>query len=284
MARLPFRISAVLAVLCTAIPVAGAMPAQAVPLRLYGSCRQVHQLIPAAPDGTYLLYNNNILFTAYCHDMATNPSEYVDLADTGPDINFSQYTAGGASPGTSVRTAFTKLRVDPATLTVDIGDLAFASSTGSLRHGSTTVTSMPYGVAMSCTARADGVADIDLRDTPFRVDDAFAAGGFNAAGTATVSPAGQTVDLRGGGYCGWEMPVPVRYNPFNPSPGAYNLTLACAQNGVVRARLQVCLRLSNPAALTMRTRRIAGRPVVIVRHDGREVAALRPDGRIHSVT
>lgn len=74
--------------------------------------------------------------------MAGTPREYLDLAATGENQNFSQYTAGGASPGTNI---------DPTTLTVDVGDLTFATSTGKLQHSSVTrgpsspyVTSMPY--------------------------------------------------------------------------------------------------------------------------------------------
>ncbi len=163
-----------------------------------------------APDGDYLLYNSGNLFTVYCDDMSSNmPREYIDLVKTGYGANFSQYTAGGASPGTNVRTMFRKLRINPASLTVDIGDLTFASSTGSLKHsGSVKVTSMPYGVAMSCTApqAANGTGNIDLRYTPFQVNNAFTVGGSNAKGSAAVTQNKQLVNLSGGGYCGWITP------------------------------------------------------------------------------
>src|SRR5262249_24465071 len=99
-----------------------------------GSCQGVRTFAPNAPDGDYLLFNNGRLITVYCADMSTAPKEYIDLGRTGPNVNFSQYTAGGASPGTSVRTTFTKLRIDPATLKADSGDRAFAASAGSLLH------------------------------------------------------------------------------------------------------------------------------------------------------
>ncbi|MFL6054038.1 MAG: GON domain-containing protein [Actinoallomurus sp.] len=247
---------------------------------MFSSCQDIHRAIPIARDGTYLLFNNGNIFTVYCSRMATiMPSEYIDLARTGQNVNFSQYTAGGASPGTNVRTTFTKLRVDPRTLTVDIGDQTFATSTGSLRHGSTTVTSMPYGVAMSCTSKANGLGNIDLQDTPFRVDNTFATGGFKASGSATPSPSGQVVDLRGGGFCGWTMSVPELYNPFNPSPGTYHLKVNCAQNGVLPAHRQICVHLGGTAGLTTQVRRDGGRPSVIVWQDGRPVAASGLDGR-----
>ncbi|GAA0321679.1 hypothetical protein NE235_18900 [Actinoallomurus spadix] len=284
MAVSSIRKTALLAALCAALPVAGGAPAHAAaPIQLFNSCQDVHQAIPIARDGTYLLYNNGNIFTAYCHHMATAPAEYIDLARTGQAVNFSQYTAGGASPGTSVRTAFTKVRVDPKSLTVDIGDLTFATSTGSLRHGGTTVTGMPYAVAMSCTAQPNGVGNVDLQDTPFRVDNAFAAGGFNASGSAAPSANGQVVNLHGGGYCGWVTPAPALYNPFNAGPGMHHLRVSCAQNGVLPARRRLCLHLGGPSGLTTQVRRERGRVLVIVRHNGRPVAASDIAGRIHAV-
>ncbi len=87
--------------------------------------------------------------------MAGTPREYLTLMNTGGDFNFSQYTAGGATPGypsprESVRTNYYKIRIDPETLLVDIGDGTFSITTGTLWHSETTrgqiypVYSMPY--------------------------------------------------------------------------------------------------------------------------------------------
>ncbi len=67
---------------------------------------------------------------------------------SSPTSNSSEYVAGGASPGTTVRTAYTRLRLDPTTLTVDTGDQRFATSTGELTHDPDTVKAMPHAVAM----------------------------------------------------------------------------------------------------------------------------------------
>ena len=89
-----------------------AIPAQAAPVpgssvHFYSSCGDIHRHLVKAPDGDYLLYNSGNLFTVFCADMSSNmPREYIDLVKTGYGANFSQYTAGGASPGTSVRTSF----------------------------------------------------------------------------------------------------------------------------------------------------------------------------------
>lgn len=218
------------------------------------SCKDIHTTFPFAPDGVYpVLTGDKTLLTVFCHDMAGEPRDYLELARTSEDANFSQYTADGASPGTDVRTSFTKLRIDPATLTVDIGDLTFATSTGRLQHSSKTrgpsspfVTSMPYGVAMSCTARPDGVANINLQGTPFVVEDTFGIRGSNGSGSANVSQDKQTVDLNGGGYCGWISPTPTIDLGYNTPPGTFSLNLACAPSDLQAAqpRNQFCIKLS----------------------------------------
>jgi hypothetical protein len=190
------------------------------------NCTNIRAADPDAPDGEYVIHPNGMEFTVYCHDMADEPCEYLTLNNTGPNINFGQYTAGGASSGSNVRTVYEKVGIDPETLLVNIGDQTFASSTGSLWHGSTQVTSMPYGVAADCRGSGSntGVANIDLRGTPFAVDDPFCVGGYNPAGSATFSYDDQVVDLRGGGYCGWITPAPWMYNPYN-AVGGFRLDL-----------------------------------------------------------
>jgi hypothetical protein len=158
---------------------------------------------------------------------------YIVLPNVGGSSNFSEYTAGGASPGMSVITHYSALRIDPIpvrrsplTFRVNIADQTFASSTGSLCHSSSAtscpagqaVTSMPYGVAMDCMGggSASGMANIDLRGTPFHVAHTFSTQGFVPGGSATfLTPS--VVDLTGGGYCGWNAPAPTD-NPFNTNP------------------------------------------------------------------
>ena len=246
MSKFPLRRSALVLALAIAFPLVGtvatahASSQQAFP----SSCAEIHNQNPKGTDGNYALYNDNTLFTVYCYDMSGTPREYITLAQTGANANYSQYAAGGASPGTNVRTMFTKLRIDPATLTVDIGDLTFATSTGSLNHGGTAVTRMPYGAAMSCVAPGDaaGAGNINLEGTPFQVGATFALGGYLPAGSAVISPDNQQVSLAGGGYCGWITPSPAMYNPFNPSPGEYHLQLNCATINFIPATNQLCAK------------------------------------------
>jgi hypothetical protein len=225
-----------------AVPLPPAVPAPSL-----ANCAGVHALVPFAPDGDYVLVTDHTILTVYCHDMAGTPREYVTLPNTGPDQNFSQYTAGLASRGTNVRTSYRKVRIDPATLRVDIGDTTFASSTGSLVHSNsgTVVTTMPYGEAMSCTYRPDGVGNIDLRGTGLQVIDPFIVRGFPApVGAATFSADKQVVDLAAGAYCGWISAAPEG-PPYNTTPGDFRLDLACVapSAGLLTAILaarQVC--------------------------------------------
>ena len=204
------------------------------------NCSDVKAANPSAADGAYQIVLDGAALTVYCADMSSTPQEYISLAMTAAGENFSHYTAGGDATGTDVRTSYTKLRINPVpvstsplTVAVDIADETFSSTTGSLSQGSTPVTSMPYAIAMACTdAFVDsGIANLDLRGTPFTIVNTFQDGGFLAAGTATVvSP--QVVNLTGGGFCGWEAPA-AEFNPFNMNAG-YDLQLEVDQDVAVR--------------------------------------------------
>ncbi|MCY1042359.1 GON domain-containing protein [Corallococcus sp. bb12-1] len=190
------------------------------------SCQDIKNGWLEAPDGDYTLYvsgDASAPWTVYCHGMAGTPTEFLTLARTEAGANSSRYNAGGASPGTTVRTAFTRLRIHPLTLKVNTADQTFATSTGSLRHSPDTVTSMSYGVAMSCN-RTLAQANIDLRDTPFAVPRGQLvpwAGGTAGSG-AVYSEQDQVVSLLGGGYCGF-VGIAGIVNPYNQNGGLLQL-------------------------------------------------------------
>jgi hypothetical protein len=168
--------SVLLAVVVVAVVGAALASPQGGPV----SCQDIRDNNPSAADGDYTIWPNNQEFVVYCHDMAGTPREYLTLVNTGGFYNYAQYTAGGASPGTTVTTHYDKVRLDPTTLLVHIGDQTFANSVGELLHsGDDEVTSMPYGVAMDCigSSSTTGRANVDLRGLPFEVDDTFALGG-----------------------------------------------------------------------------------------------------------
>ncbi len=202
-------------------------------LPLPESCADIVAGDPTATDGLHTLFFEGEAaqpWTAYCDDMAGTPAEYLEFPNSGPELNFSEYEAGGPAPGTTVRTNFTRVRVDPITLVVDLDDLSFSSSTGSLLHGNVPVESMPYGFAMGCNfGNAVGNANIDLTGTPFIIDSPFCQGGFIPFGTVDVDPTAQVVDLTGGGFCGWSGPS----SPCSGSPqdGTSNTQIVLAYGG-----------------------------------------------------
>jgi hypothetical protein len=137
--------------------------------------------------------------------------------------NFSQYTAGGASPGTNVVTTYTRVNFDPVALVIHGGDQRYASSNGSLLQGGVQpVTSMPYGVAMSCDGTPSGTGSVDLTGTNF-VPGSFSVGGSSSDGGATeVTSSDYT--LQGGGNCGWITGQASAFNPFNTTDVTLNVS------------------------------------------------------------
>lgn len=182
------------------------------------SCAEVAAMVPGFAGGPATLYFGGDparSWTATCHPVGGGFREYLSLSGQ----NYSQYTRDPQQQpaSTDVRTTYTQIRLDPETLIVDIADRTFASSTGSLRHGGSTivVTSVAYGVAMDCRGRFSntGRARIDLTNTPFLVADSLQRRGVDAEGTA--NPVGRTIEITGGGFCGWVAPAPPPNNPFN---------------------------------------------------------------------
>lgn len=179
------------------------------------TCAQVSERVPGFMGGDVTLYaggDPSKPWPAYCSSMGL---EYLPVNQA---TNYAQYSR---NPGADVRTSYARIRLDPGTLAVDIDDKTFSQSMGALPHGSETVTSMPYGVAMDCEGPGSqtGLASIDLTGTPFVVSDSFETGG--AATGGSLSTNGRRYELTGGGNCGWQAPAPAPYNPFNsigPSP------------------------------------------------------------------
>jgi hypothetical protein len=175
-------------------------------------CRAIAQRSDQYRDGRYWLQVRGKAVLLYCHDMAGEPREYLEL----PEGNCSEYTS--LMPGIRrVRTCFQRVRLDTDTLRVDIGDLTFSQTSrqGTIPHGQMVVDAMPYATAMSCDAPGfpAGKAGITLTGTDFGVINTFKPQGYRATGYVNREGGEQTLELRGGGYCGWMAPDAV-YNPF----------------------------------------------------------------------
>jgi hypothetical protein len=198
------------------------------------SCAEVKAHVSSAVDGTYTMYLGGDFhkpWRGHCAQMAGTPREYLTLDGT----NSAQYTAGGQSDGQDVKTTYTKVRFDPASLKIDISDRTFATSQGMLRHASerTPVTSMPFGVAMDCRGANSrlGVALIDLTATAFALTGAgeFAENGAAPGSQTQLSMRNQRATITGGGNCGWNAPQGAPTNPFNDNvTGGKLLTLVYA--------------------------------------------------------
>lgn len=194
------------------------------------TCEQIRADAPTSTDGNRKLFIGGEKakpFDAFCLMSAIPALTYLNLTKTAATENFSQYTAGGSSAGTNVKTNYTKIRFDPLTLRVDTNDKRYASSVGSLMHsGTVNVTSMPYATAMGCqTGMANGLANIDLTGTSFALATAsLAVAGFMQVGATTPTPDGQarTFNLTGGGNCGWNAPTGANA-PYNSQGSALNL-------------------------------------------------------------
>jgi hypothetical protein len=212
------------------------------------TCAEVKAGNPSATDGTFSIFPAGPLgplLSVFCHDMAGTPTEFLSLAHTESGHNFAQYTAGGASPGTSVVTRYTKIRFDPIpikllplTFRVNIADQTFTMSSGQLCHShqlagcpaGQLVNSMPYAVAMDCIGSGShaGLGNLDLRGTLFNVVNTFTVQSFLGTGSATFSTP-QLVDLTGGGFCGWIAPAttfnPINTNPLSDANGGFDLQI-----------------------------------------------------------
>ncbi|MBX3231795.1 MAG: hypothetical protein KIT84_44310 [Labilithrix sp.] len=227
---------------------AGQFPLQLAHRALPQSCADVRAKNAQAADGDYVLYLDHDArrpWRAYCAGMSSGtPREYLVLRETGASSNFATYAAGGGATGTEVRTRYQRLRIDPATLRIDISDRTYASSTGTLSVEGKTLTSVPFGVAADCTGGVTGSANVDLRGTPFAVAPAaFVTQGSSAGGGATYASSDRVVDVTGGGACGRVEPAPARCDVFARTE-SYQLSL------VYRPLPQTCaeLKAEDPTA------------------------------------
>lgn len=188
------------------------------------TCSQIQAANPGAKDGEYRLFaggDPQKPWDAYCSFSTSPPAVYLTLIKTS-NANFSQYYAGGGRPGTNVRTAYQRVRIDPETLRVNESDKTYSLSVGSINDGSGgVITQMNYGSAADCfnTNSSRGTGNVDLTGTPFAVAaGAFVTSGYIAAGGATYSSDSKIVSLTGGGFCGG---TGVRQGPQTP----FNLQL-----------------------------------------------------------
>ncbi|OJT18974.1 hypothetical protein BO221_36235 [Archangium sp. Cb G35] len=146
----------------------------------------------------YTLYVGGDLrkpFAAWCD---TDGDTWLNL-QTGPGRNFSQYLS---VEGTSVTTTWSRVRLDPVAMTLDMNDIQFATNTGGIPSWNKYYAA--YGEAGDCDTLSSsmGKSNVDLSGTPFAVTATWATTGYQATGGSTISANGQVVNATGGGRCG----------------------------------------------------------------------------------
>ncbi|WP_420632000.1 GON domain-containing protein [Candidatus Leptofilum sp.] len=189
------------------------------PVPLPSSCAMLKQQQPNAADGEYTIYlQGKTAVTLYCHNMATNPQEYLTLPATASGSNFSLISY----PEGAIVTQYEKVRLNPSTLIVDPTDMTFAMLADSF-GGYNTISGEQlaiYPVARSDFAQATGCnrnqldaplgrANIDLTGTPFILDSTISfssLGGEVSETVSEISEDGEVMNLAVNGRCGIIQP------------------------------------------------------------------------------
>jgi hypothetical protein len=174
------------------------------------TCQDIVDYIPSIGDGEYTLYidqDPTLRWKVYCADMQSSPREYLTLPYAGDGLNMAMFAPAS---GGEVVTSYDKIRIEAGTGIIDIGDTTFAVSTGSAVHDRVTLTSMPYGVAMSCGATAK--MNINLRGTPYRLETSFSFYGTKPETTTVFASDRKALDMTAKGTCAWVAPT-ERTNP-----------------------------------------------------------------------
>jgi hypothetical protein len=196
----------------------GSTLARAIPLP--ESCQDIKTADPTASDGDYNIYPNNNTegFAVYCTGMSTaTPKEYLNLVHTGGPVpsfentlppsnsfNYSMLEANGSQ--FHVVTFWSKVRLDPVTLQIDITDTTFAtivSGSGS---------KMLYAAAEACNAfwifgGTTSYANVNLVGTPFTVTPTQVWTYDVSSSFVHRSANNQVVDLGTAGQCGGIQPA-----------------------------------------------------------------------------
>jgi len=116
---------------------------------------------------------------AHCDGMrsAAPPKEYLVLHRTGGSFNYSEIAQPGlGGVRSSLRMEYAMLRIDPATLMIDVSDTAHGKSDGEpVALDGDDIAALPLGVAIACGDQV-ATANLDLSETGLQL-----AAGVDAA-------------------------------------------------------------------------------------------------------
>ena len=224
-----------------------APPAPTPPASPAKSCADVAYIDPRATDGEYVIQcAPGAPISVWCHDLrGDSPREFLSLHTSevppvvGAAKNYASYFCGDFCKGetgknaSTVTTAYSKIRINPCTLEVDISELTFTTTNGILYNvdsgsGRTeTIDFQFFGVAEDCEGGgANGEAHIDLSYTPLVLNNTWSLLGSSPVGTTVFTDAlKQKAKITGGGFCG--VNAPARFSFFeNRSDAQWALQLA----------------------------------------------------------
>lgn len=204
------------------------------------TCRDVVDAAPDAADGEYLLFIERDVgrpWEAYCHDLQGQPREFLSLPSDGDGANISRLQSFEGDRFGSVVTRYSRVRIDPHTLEVDVSDQTFAVTEGSATvENRAEVKAMPFGVATACSVSSDVLiaaqSAIDLAGTPFAIDSEFCVRDADETLSTvwrsnTKGRADLTVYASDPEVCATASPAPCLDAPFDDS-GGFQLQLRYA--------------------------------------------------------
>ncbi len=190
------------------------------PRVLPATCADIRTQHPNAGDGEYTLFvagDGRFPLTLYCHDMRTNPREYLTLPNSSANYALIAYPEG------ALITRYAKIRLNPTSLVVDVTDYTFTTTQepvpGYIPISPDNLASYPvlhsnYAHALGCNrgiaSAPAGAAAIDLSGTPLALAEfvQFAASGTAVvSASADISPDHQRATLNANGRCGLMAPV-----------------------------------------------------------------------------
>lgn len=130
----------------------------------------------------------------------------------------SSYGAITDAQGDLLMTEFRYLRIDPASLAIDLTDTRFANTTGTPKDLGNGVVAreVPAGVAISC-AGANGAAHslLAITETPFRITTTFELSATATGGHVGVHRDGRWIETWVEGSCGSIAPAGVTGMPID---------------------------------------------------------------------
>lgn len=121
---------------------------------------------------------------------------------------------------------FDKVRIDPETLMLDIGDLTFAVSNGTaFDRNNNLIDRLPLGVVMACAGELS-TGQVSVSGSPFVITEAFATtGDAGARGNVDLWESKQTVEMVSTGDCALTAPAGVT---TQVTPGTFAIQLTYA--------------------------------------------------------